>query len=210
MHAALQKAYDDEHLGASLGVLAGDFASTYAWELFLSAPYPTQVWPTASALFLSIQKEVYCGQHLDLTGDPDVSRMHALKTTSYSVRGPLLLGGPPRQPLHGTATSASGPGPDRSVRRSRSATISSGALGSAEATGKPGMDVAHGKVSSVIAELRRSTATADRQPVESIFGHGDATDSQLREAHACLRELGVVDRLGGADPDAPQRRGAGP
>ena len=82
VHAALQQSHRDEQLGSALGILAGDLASAYAWELFLEAPYPAKSWPRALALFLKTQKEVYCGQQLDLTGDADVARMHALKTTS--------------------------------------------------------------------------------------------------------------------------------
>jgi len=55
VHASLQQSHRDSHLGAALGVLAGDLASAYAWELFLEAPYPMQAWAQASAMFLKIQ-----------------------------------------------------------------------------------------------------------------------------------------------------------
>jgi geranylgeranyl diphosphate synthase type I len=69
------------------------------------------------------------------------------------------------------------------------------ALGSADGTGKPGMDIPHGKVSSVLAELRRSTDRVDREPIESIVGRPDVAHRELAEAQRCLVELGVVDRL---------------
>ena len=194
VHTSLQRSHHDPHLGSALGVLAGDLASAYAWELFLEAPYPMQSWSDASAMFLKIQKEVYCGQQLDLTGDADVARMHALKTTSYSVRGPLLLGAllgnPSAEQLQALAAWA---GPIGEAFQIRDDLL--GALGSADSTGKPGMDIPHGKVSSVLSELRRSTSLQEREPVEAIVGKIDADTQQLAAAQACVRASGVVDRL---------------
>lgn len=193
-HASLQERHEDAHLGAALGVLAGDLASAYAWELFLAAPYPAQTSAEATATFLQIQKEVYCGQQLDLTGDPDVSRMHALKTTSYSVRGPLLLGALLGNPTPAQLRALSAwAGPIGEAFQIRDDLL--GALGSAGSTGKPGMDIPHGKVSSVLAELRRSTTPATREPVESILGCADVAHRDLATAQRCLHETGVVHRL---------------
>ena len=114
VHTVLQRSHGDSHLGSALGVLAGDLASAYAWELFLASPFPTQAWARATTSFVDIHKEVYCGQQLDLTGDDDVARMHALKTTSYSVRGPLLLGRTVGKSIAGSARRLVGLGrPDR-------------------------------------------------------------------------------------------------
>ncbi|MEM7135646.1 MAG: polyprenyl synthetase family protein [Myxococcota bacterium] len=194
VHASLQHRHEDVHLGAALGILAGDLASTYAWELFVEAPFPMQSWADAQRAFIEIQKQVYCGQQLDLTGDPDVSRMHALKTTSYSVRGPLilgaLLGSPTPEQIAALAAWANPIGEAFQIRDDLL-----GALGDAEATGKPGMDIPHGKLSSVMADLRSTTDLATRQPVESVFGKRNVTSEELSLAQQCLRETGVVERL---------------
>ena len=194
VHTMLQQSHRNSQLGAALGILAGDLASAYAWELFLSAPYPTQVWPQALAMFLQVQKEVYCGQQLDLTCDADVARMHALKTTSYTVRGPLLLGAllgnPSELQLRALSNWA---GPIGEAFQIRDDLL--GALGSPDDTGKPGMDIPHGKVSSVLAELRGSTDPNERSPVEAIFGKADVSHRDLLEARRCLHETGVVERL---------------
>ncbi len=194
VHTTLQRSHRDRHLGSALGILAGDLASTYAWELFLGAPYPAQAWARATALFLQIQKEVYCGQQLDLTGDTDVARMHALKTTSYSVRGPLLLGAllgnPSELQLRALSEWA---GPIGEAFQIRDDLL--GALGSPDSTGKPGMDLPHGKVSSVLAELRRSTTPGEREAVEAIVGRPDVAHRELADARQHLHELGVVERL---------------
>jgi len=194
VHASLERIHHDRHLGAALAVLAGDLASAYAWELFMRAPYPVQSWSTAASLFLRTQKEVYCGQHLDLIGDADVARMHDLKTTSYTVRGPMLLGallGEPSQrqaeALNGWAT------PIGEAFQIRDDLL--GALGSPGATGKPGLDLQHGKLSSVLAELRQSTDRAAREPVEHIVGRSEVSDRELSQARDLLHDLGIADRL---------------
>jgi geranylgeranyl diphosphate synthase type I len=181
-------------LGAALAVLAGDLASAYAWELFMRAPYPVRSWSRAASLFLRTQKEVYCGQHLDLIGDADVARMHGLKTTSYTVRGPMLLGALLGEPsrrqteaLHGWAT------PIGEAFQIRDDLL--GALGSPDATGKPGLDLQHGKLSSVLAELRQSTDRGVREPVEYIVGRSEVSDRELGRARDLLHDLGIVDRL---------------
>jgi len=194
VHTTLEQSHQDPHLGAALGILAGDLAATYSWESFLEAPYPSKLSQRATTMFLRMQKEVYCGQQLDLTGDADVSRMHALKTTSYSVRGPLLLGallGSPNEEQLRALSSWAGPiGEAFQIRDDLL-----GALGSPDSTGKPGMDIPHGKVSSVLAELRRSTEPRDREPVEAIVGKTDVTHRELMEARAFLEKSGVVERL---------------
>jgi len=194
VHASLQRNHRDSHLGAALAVLAGDLASAYAWELFMRAPYPVQSWSRAASLFLRTQKEVYCGQHLDLIGDADVARMHGLKTTSYTVRGPLLLGAllsePSRQQVEALDGWATPIGEAFQVRDDLL-----GALGSPDATGKPGLDLQHGKLSSVLAELRQSTGRAAREPVEQIVGRAEVSDRELNRARVLLHDLGIVDRL---------------
>ncbi len=194
VHASLQQISGDGHLGSALGVLAGDLAGTYAWELFLQAPYPIQTWPAASRLFLQVQKEVYCGQQLDLTCDEDVSRMHALKTTSYSVKGPLLLGAmlanaSPAQ-LDALSRWATPVGEAFQIRDDIL-----GTMGSPDRTGKPGLDIAHGKVTSVLAELRRSTTHSERALVESLLGKADFLQEDLVCAQAFLERSGTIVRL---------------
>ncbi len=194
VHTSLQRTHADVHLGAALGVLAGDLASAYAWELFLRAPYSAQTQSTAASAFVQTQKEVYCGQHLDLIGDADVARMHGLKTTSYTVKGPMLLGallGEPSheqlQAIHAWAT------PIGEAFQIRDDLL--GALGSPDNTGKPALDLQHGKLSRVLLELRQTTTPQARASVERIIGESDVSVHDLDAARDALFSLGVVERL---------------
>ncbi|MCC6875734.1 MAG: polyprenyl synthetase family protein, partial [Sandaracinaceae bacterium] len=93
VHAALREAHGDTHLGDALAILAGDLACAQAWELLaLGGDVPPARRREAIAVFATMQHEVVIGQQLDLIGTADISRMQQLKTGSYTVRGPLLLG----------------------------------------------------------------------------------------------------------------------
>jgi geranylgeranyl pyrophosphate synthase len=57
------------------------------------------------------------------------------------------------------------------------------------------MDIPHGKLTSVLLELRRITEPDERRPVEAIVGRSDVLPRELDVAHRCLRDSGVVERL---------------
>ena len=92
VHHSLAQKHGDAHIGASLSTLAGDLASTCAWELMLRAEFPASTKDLALRTFADIHTKVYLGQHLDITANNDVQRMHQLKTGSYTVDGPAMLG----------------------------------------------------------------------------------------------------------------------
>jgi geranylgeranyl diphosphate synthase type I len=186
VHYAFQKKHGDDHLGASLGILAGDLASTFGWELLLRAGFPGGRRDEGLELFVRIQKEVFAGQQLDLMTDEDVERMHDLKTGSYTTRGPAELGG-----LLADADEAS----MESLRRWATPLGVAfqlrddllGTFGSVEQTGKPGDDLRHGKHNAVVAAFRRlRPSDAKRAVLEAVWGRTDATDDEVRAAHQAL------------------------
>jgi len=197
--AELRDKYDDAHLGASLAVLAGDLASAYAWELCVAAPFPDGRLRDGLAVFTQMQEEVFFGQHLDLTGSPDVARMHDLKTGSYTVRGPLrlgaLLGGASRAQLD--ALDAFG-APLGLAFQMRDDLL--GTFGDPSATGKPaGNDLRAGKRTSLVRAAEERLTTEQRAPLTAVFGMRDADDSAVSEAAELLVTSGirreVEDRL---------------
>jgi geranylgeranyl diphosphate synthase type I len=188
VHYAFQQKHDDAHLGASLGILAGDLASTFSWELFLEGRFPDGRHQDGNALFVQIQKEVFAGQQLDLMADEDVERMHDLKTGSYTTRGPAELGG-----LLGNA--------DESTMRAlrewsaplgvafqlRDDLLST--FGSAQETGKPGDDLRHGKHNAVVGAFRkRAPDDAALAAVDAVWGRPDASDEAVAAATVVLAQ----------------------
>ncbi|MDH5492735.1 MAG: polyprenyl synthetase family protein, partial [Myxococcales bacterium] len=196
VHAIFRNTYGDAHLGDCVGILAGDLASTYAWELMLRVPAPPGRGAELLERFLRIQKEVYCGQHLDVTADADTDRMHDLKTGSYTVRGPLLLGG-----ILGDASSealsaleAFGD-PLGHAFQLRDDLL--GTFGDQASLGKPiGSDLRAGKRTALIFEAERALDEEGRKRLHALLGLADPRraefgEAELAEAMALLIRSGA-------------------
>ena len=198
VHYAFQRKHGHEHLGASLGILAGDLASAFGWELLLEGRFPAGRQWEAFSLFVRIHKEVFAGQQLDLMTDADVERMHDLKTGSYTTRGPAELGG-----ILADANAA-----ETLALRDWSTPLGVafqlrddllGTFGSALQTGKPGDDLRHGKHNAVIAAFRRlEPGNAERALLQDVWGRADASDEEIASATAVLvkAKAEVEARLG--------------
>jgi len=198
VHYAFQKKHGHDHLGASLGILAGDLASTFGWELLLGARFPEGRQSQALALFVKIQKEVFAGQQLDLMTDADVERMHDLKTGSYTTRGPAELGAiladADAQTMESLRAWSTPLGVAFQLRDDLL-----GTFGSVQQTGKPGDDLRHGKHNAVVSAFRRLGPSAtERAALERVWGRIDATHEELEAATAVLSaaKAEVEARLG--------------
>jgi geranylgeranyl diphosphate synthase type I len=186
VHYAFQKRHGREHLGASLGILAGDLASTFGWEILLGTRFPAGRRDDGLSLFVKIQKEVFAGQQLDLMADADVERMHDLKTGSYTTRGPAELGG---------LIADADPSAMRALR-DWSAPLGVafqlrddllGTFGTVQQTGKPGDDLRHGKHNAVVAAFRRlRPSDAESAALDAVWGRADASDDELLAATKVL------------------------
>ena len=212
VHYAFQKKHGHDHLGASLGVLAGDLASTFSWELFLRGRFPASKRERATGVFVQIQKEVFAGQQLDLMADANVERMHDLKTGSYTTRGPAELGG-----LLADADDAA----MKSLRewsaplgiafQLRDDLLST--FGTSQETGKPGDDLRHGKHNAVVGAFRNGNPSeADIAALDAVWGRPDATDEDLASASAVLADAkaAVEARLSVLSEEATSALAAAP
>ena len=191
VHAMLRAPGRSRHISDALGVLAGDLAGTYAWELMLEAPFPK--WRRADGLssFVQLQTEVYFGQHLDVIADADVERMHQLKTGSYTVRGPVALGGiladaNPDQLIALDAWAS----PLGEAFQLRDDLL--GTFGTKAETGKPGDDLRHGKRTALVLEAERRLDDGGRRALTQVFGRPAATDAELEDVMRRLRDCGAV------------------
>lgn len=196
VHYVFQRRHGHAHLGASLGILAGDLASTFSWEVLLRARFPAARRDEGLALFVDIQKEVFAGQQLDLMTDADVERMHDLKTGSYTTRGPAELGG-----ILADADEA-----NMAALRGWSAPLGVafqlrddllGTFGTVQETGKPGEDLRHGKHNAVVAAFGKlGHSDAERAAIEAVWGQASAPDEALAVA---------LDALGAARAEVEAR-----
>lgn len=193
LHASFRGRHG-ERRGDALGLLGGDLASAHALELLLDAPFPEATRTQALAAFVRMREEVYVGQHLDLVGSADVARIHDLKTGSYTVRGPAMLGallaGADAAQLRALRSWADPLGHAFQLADDRL-----GTFGETRETGKPGDDLRRGNRNAVVEEAERRLGTGDRPRFDAVFGRPDADADAVRALVDRLRALGVPDAI---------------
>jgi len=191
VHAHFRDALNDEHLGASLGVLAGDLASGFAWELLGTSPFPAGRAAEGHAAFAKLHQEVVFGQQLDLLKHEDVALVHQLKTGSYTVRGPLCIGAllGNATPLQLASLELYGE-PIGLAFQLRDDLL--GTFGDPSATGKPAWnDIRAGKNTSLVAAARGLLNEQDRKFLEWVLGNPDSERDQVEKAVKLLEECGA-------------------
>jgi geranylgeranyl diphosphate synthase type I len=122
--------------------------------------------------------------------------MHALKTGSYTVRGPLLLGamlaGAPPETLDALRRFAEPVGVAFQIRDDLL-----GTFGTTAQTGKPvGNDLIAGKRTILVAEAQRMLDAKNWQRVERALGRAGAGPSEVQDAREAMIEGGVREAVG--------------
>ncbi|MEM1413423.1 MAG: polyprenyl synthetase family protein [Myxococcota bacterium] len=189
VHAAFRQRHE-EHLADSLAILAGDLASAYAFELVLEAPFPAARQRDAFDAFLQIQKEVFFGQHLDITANADVSKMHDLKTGSYTVRGPLILGALLADADEAAMNAFLAYG-NPLGEAFQLADDLLGTFGDQGATGKPGNDLRNGKRTCLVSEAEKLLPAGQRDALDAVMSGSDRSEATLAAAGRLLIESGA-------------------
>ncbi len=193
--AALRDDHGDAHLGASLAVLAGDLAAAFAAEMMAHAPFPEGRRDEGLDTFWRLQREVFFGQQLDLIAAADVERMYDLKTGSYTVRGPALLGGILADAdAEGLGALRRWADPVGVAFQLRDELL--GTFGDPEATGKPaGGDIRQGKHTTLVKHARSAVPESERAALEDALGNEDATDAEIAAATELLVRSGARKRV---------------
>lgn len=218
--AALADAYGNAELGAHTGVLAGDLACALSFEELARCPLPPERVLAALRLMTRVHGDVVLGQLADVLGPtmrlpPAVERVHGLKTGSYTVEGPLVLGatlgGACDALVDGLRALA---GPLGLAFQLRDDLL--GTFGDERLTGKPTFgDVRGGKRTALVAEvegdpeaMRLFRAARGDAPADAVFafverletsGARARVDETLRarlgEARSALGRLDVSDAV---------------
>jgi geranylgeranyl diphosphate synthase type I len=191
LHKLFADRLNDAHLGASLAILAGDLGNGFAIELVARTAMPLERRASALQVFWEMQQDVVWGQGLDLLAFPDVALIQRLKTGSYSVRGPLLLGA-----AIGGASDAQRSALERYAEplgqafQARDDVI--GTFGDPVKTGKPrGNDLRAGKRTTLIEEAERSMTPGDLAALRDVVGARGASEREISEAMALIERSGV-------------------
>lgn len=191
LHKLFAERTGDRHLGASLAVLAGDLGNGFAIELVARSPMPEAHRPRALEVFWDMQQDVVWGQALDLIAYRDVALIQRLKTGSYSVKGPLLLGavmgGASREQEAALDAYAD---PVGQAFQGRDDLL--GTFGAPEKTGKPaGNDLRAGKRTALVDEAERRLTETELAPLRAVLGKLDASDADIAKAMTLLEQSGV-------------------
>jgi geranylgeranyl diphosphate synthase type I len=192
VHTSLARRFKDEKLGATSAILAGDLAAGLALETLSHLPLPNGHAGALLECFARMQEDAILGQGLDVIGrgyDPEVA--YALKTGSYTVRGPLrlgaLLGGADTRTLRALDRFATPVG----VAFQLADDLLS-AFGSSALTGKAlGNDLRAGKRTSLLLTGLRRARGRDRRILKSVVGKTKASDREIGRALAVLESSGA-------------------
>jgi geranylgeranyl diphosphate synthase type I len=181
----------DAHLGASIAILAGDLGNAFAIELVAKSAGRSQYATPALEVFWTMQRDVVYGQALDLIAYRDVSLIQRLKTGSYSVKGPLLLGA-----VLGGATETQRAALEKYAEPAGLAFQMRddmlGVFGAPDKTGKPaGNDLRAGKRTALIEEAEARLSEAERRPLSSVLGNHEASEHEIGTAMDLLSRCGA-------------------
>jgi geranylgeranyl diphosphate synthase type I len=190
-HTLLAAHAGDAHLGATYAVLASDLCWGWAVRSVVEAKLPAPRAVAAVSALLRTHEEVVVGQVLDTSGRaPDVEAMHRLKTGSYTVEGPLVLG-----------ASAAGAAPHvLDALRAYAAPLGLafqlrddllGTFGDPGDTGKPaGNDLRRAKRTAVVEAAERLLGPRARASLDAVVGAADDDPAVARVIEE-LRVAGV-------------------
>jgi geranylgeranyl diphosphate synthase type I len=163
--------------GDAASVLAGDLACGWAQMSLMQLALPSDRVLRAALELARVQEDVVSGQILDVSNAAadasDVERMYALKTASYSVRCPVVMGAALAGAGDATLSAMAGFGEPLGVAFQLRDDLL-GAFGDAKATGKPvGGDVRKGKRTALVVDALRDARAAELLKRASRSGAGD-------------------------------------
>jgi geranylgeranyl diphosphate synthase type I len=177
-------------------VLAGDLACGWAQMALFDLRLPAERVLLAAAELARVQEEVVSGQVLDVAcaaHDPrQVEAMHALKTASYSVRGPVVMGAALAGAREQTLSAMGAFGEPLGVAFQLRDDLL-GTFGDPRSTGKPvGGDVRRGKRTALVVEALRDPGAAD---LVRRAGRAEATDADVAAAVEAIASCGAKARV---------------
>jgi geranylgeranyl diphosphate synthase type I len=191
-HVELARLFRSKELGDKSAILAGDHAVALASAHLSRLPVSPARLRRCLDRFAEMQLDAVFGQQLDLLGaaeHPEIT--YELKTASYTVSGPLLMGAEiagARPAL--TKVLANYATPAGVAFQLRDDLV--GVFGSSQVTGKPqGGDLKEGKNTSLVLEGRNRLRGSERRNLERVLGNRKATAAQVKAVVRSLEDCGA-------------------
>lgn len=197
VHAALRERLGDRKMGDAAAILAGDLASGYAQQALFSAPLPADRLARAARAYAQIQEEVVLGQIAEMrapllsekSAGASVELVHALKTASYTVTGPVAMGASLAGADDATLAALSRFGRPLGIAFQLRDDLL-GVFGDPTATGKPIYgDLRQGKRTALVAEMRGHPLLG------AVLGNEDAKQEDIDALVAAMVSTGARARV---------------
>ncbi|WP_394842123.1 polyprenyl synthetase family protein [Pendulispora brunnea] len=194
VHAQLRARFGSTKTGDAMAILSGDYIAPLALEALLSVPLAPATVLEAARILAHMQQDAVVGQCLDMCPSGGrVEVVHDLKTGSYSVRGPLLLG----------AALAGGSADARAALVRYAAPLGIafqlrddllGTFGDSRVTGKPVMsDIREGKRTALVDEVVKHP---DAEPLlAKVLGIAEPDPRDLGALVQLMITSGARDRV---------------
>lgn len=191
-HVELGRLLHSKTLGERSAILAGDHAVALASAHLASLRVAPRRLRGTMMRFAEMQLAAVAGQQLDICGkarDPELT--YELKTASYTVRGPLLLG----VELAGGSQATSDALSDFALPAGVAFQLRDdliGVFGSPDTTGKPrGGDLKEGKNTSLVKFGRNLLKVREKASLEKVLGNPRATRPQIEGVIRSLENCGA-------------------
>ncbi|MGH2811331.1 MAG: polyprenyl synthetase family protein [Actinomycetota bacterium] len=193
--------HESVHFGISVAVLTGDLAFALSDRLFLGSGFPPEAVERALPALHEMRLAAVAGQFLDLSESgsgedaESAKRIARLKTASYSVRGPLLIGA--------ALAGRSGPGllalgafGDCVGEAFQLHDDLLGMFGDPASTGKDRAgDVRTGRPTLLMAEALRGIDEAGREKILKAYGRPGAEAEEVLAVAEAVEETGAPERV---------------
>ncbi len=191
-HVELEKIFESKALGERSAILAGDHAIALASQHLARLSVSPARLKRAMEQFAEMQLAAVAGQQLDVRGKaPNPELTYELKTASYTVKGPLLLGavlaGARQKTLDALDAYSLPAGVAFQLRDDLI-----GVFGDPKLTGKPrGGDLKEGKNTVLVQQGLRLLSGRSREALSRVLGNPEAGEAQLGRVIASLEECGA-------------------
>lgn len=191
-HVELGRVFRSKALGERSAILAGDHAVALASQHLASLAIPPARLKRLVLRFAQMQLAAVAGQQLDVRGKtPNPELTYELKTASYTVKGPLLVGaeiaGASRRALEDLEEFSLPAGVAFQLRDDLI-----GVFGDPKKTGKPrGGDLKEGKNTALVHHGLRLLSGRSRDALRKVLGNPKATGPQLERVIDSLEACGA-------------------
>jgi geranylgeranyl diphosphate synthase type I len=192
---------DPEWFGTAAAILLGDLCLVWSDQLLHSGGLPPETLARARPVFDRMRTELTLGQYLDVlaqaTGDTTVARavkVARLKSASYTVEQPLLLGAALAGAAPAVVAAYRGYGPPLGEAFQLRDDVL-GVFGDPARTGKPaGDDLREGKRTFLVAAAFEAAGPADRAALTAGLGDPGLDQAGVARLREVIIRTGALDR----------------